>query len=261
MRRGHPSRVLVAVLMITVAAGATAQEELTYEEYRAIAGASVQLLRCAMFEPLDGESGMMLVVGDRFGKLNAYAIKPGGQRERVWTSRQLDGAPEEVLVVDLAGDGLDDHIVCRTRRRLYVFKLDDFFNSFESQPNDYADIQAFGVANVDNDPQAEIVLIAANKLHYVDGLSFTLQFTSLNDYEATRMRLGDVTGNNVADIVLNTGQVIDAGTGEVIWEDEVFGTRLELLDIDGDGVLEVLTESDGLPFKVWDVDFKQEKRF
>ncbi len=55
--------------------------------------------------------------------------------------------------------------------------------------------------------------------------------------------------------------MIDASTGEVSWQDEVFGNRLELLDIDGDGVLEILTEGDATPLKVWDVDFRQEKRF
>ncbi|MBD3222768.1 hypothetical protein GF314_16175 [bacterium] len=261
MRRGRACRAWLLGILATVAVTAGAQPELTYEEYRSIARSSIQLLHCAMYEPLDGEVGMMMVLADRFGKLNAYRLLPGNQRERVWSSRNLDGAAEEVLIADLEGDGLEDHIVCRTRRRIYVFRLEDFFNSFESQPNDYTDIRAFAIGNVDSDPAAEIVINADDKLHYVDGLSFTREFTSLNDYEATRMRVGDVTGDNVADIVLNTGQVIEASTGEIIWEDEVFGSRLELFDLDGDGVLEVMTESDGLPFRVWDVDFKQEKRF
>jgi hypothetical protein len=253
--------ILTSSILVLLSTSALAQPELDYREYQAIARSSIMLKQCAMYEPLDGDVGMFMVVGDRFGKLNAYRILPGGQRERVWTSRNLDGPPVEVLVVDLAGDGLDDHIVCRTQRRIYAFKLDDFFNSFESQPNDYNEIRAFDVANVDNDPASEIVVNADNKLHYIDGVTYVREFTSLNDYQATLIRCGDVTGDGNNDIVLNTGQVIEAGSGNVIWEDEVFGTRLELLDLDGDGVLEVMTESDGIPLKVWDVDFKQEKRF
>jgi hypothetical protein len=261
MRSLVSRRALPLVLLLLLAVSAVAQTELSYEEYRAIARAAIQLEHCAMFEPLDGEVGLHVVVGDRFGKLNVYHYAPGGQRERIWTSRQLDGAPEEVLVADLDGDQLDDHLICRTARRVYAFKLDDFFNSFESQPNDYTEIRAFAVGNVDGDPALEIVINADDKLHYVDGVSFTREFTSLNDYQATRIRCGDVTGDGQADIVLNTGQVVDASTGDVIWQDEVFGSRLELLDLDGDGTLEVMTEGEGTPLKVWDVDFRQEKRF
>ena len=99
------------------------------------------------------------------------------------------------------------------------------------------------------------------KLHYVDGRTFSRDWTSINEYEATRMVCGDVDGDERNEIVLNTGQVIDSASGEVEWEDQVFGNRVELLDIDGDGILEVLTESDGLPLRVWDVDYRSEKRF
>jgi len=261
MRRVPSFRLLLAGVLVLLGSSVLAQDELTYQEYQALARTSIQIKQCAMYEPLDGEPGMYLVVGDRFSKLNVYRILPGGQRERVWTSRNLDGAPNEVLVVDLLGDGLDDSIVCRTARRIYIFSLDEFFNVYESQSNEFTEIRAFAVANVDNDPASEIVINADDKLQYLDGVSHVREFTSLKDYQATLIRCGDVTGDGNNDIVLNTGQVVEASSGEVVWEDQVFGTRLELLDLDGDGVLEVLTESDGIPLKVWDVDFKQEKRF
>jgi hypothetical protein len=70
-----------------------------------------------------------------------------------------------------------------------------------------------------------------------------------------------VDGDERVELVLNTGQVLDSGTGEVEWADQVFGTRLELLDFDGDGILEILTEGPGSPLRVWDADFRAEKRF
>jgi hypothetical protein len=33
----------------------------------------------------------------------------------------------------------------------------------------------------------------------------------------------------------------------------------EILDIDGDGIPEVLSESDGLPLRIFDVDHRKEK--
>jgi len=263
MRRHSALGALLLGLMLMSAGSALAQSEseLTYAEYRAIAQTAVQLKHCAMFEPLDGEVGMNLVVGDRFGKLNVFRMLPGDQRELVWTSRQLVGAVMEVLVADLDVDSLDDHLVCRTQRHVYVFKLGDFFQAYETESGRYNDIRAFTVANVDNDPAAEIIINADNKLYYLDGANFSDEYTSLNDFQATRIRCGDVTGDGRNEIVLDTGQVVNASTGEVIWGDETFGPRLELLDVDGDGILEVLTEGDGTPLKVWDIDFRQEKRF
>ena len=260
-------RILVLVLSLWVgllgpAASLPLPDELTYAEYRAIIRVAEQLQRCAMFEPLDGEAGLHLVVGDRFGKINVFRLRGERQHERVWASQQLEGNAEEVLVADLSGDGLDDHIICRTARRLYAWDLNnDFFLSYESQPNDFQAIRAMTVANVDQTPSNEIILNADDKIHYIDGVTFTRKWTSLNNYQATRIRCGDVDGDGRMDIVLNTGQVLNSGTGEVKWEDEVFGQRFELLDIDGDGLLEILTESDGAPLRAFDVDRRAEKRF
>jgi hypothetical protein len=253
-----PAVILAALLPLP----ARSQQELSYAEYHAIARASYHLQHCAMFEPLGGESGMFLVIGDRYGRVNVYRLNAGTDHDRVWASQSLDGNPTEVLVADLDGDGLDDHIVCSTARRIYAFDLaSDYYMAYESQPTDFQDIRAITIADLDEDPAQEIVVNADNKLHYVDGVSFTREWTSLNEYEATRIRCGDVDGDDRVEIVLNTGQVVDSATGEVEWDDQAFGSRLELLDFDGDGVLEVLTESDGTPMRVWDIDFRAEKRF
>ncbi len=254
-------RLLVPVLLMA-ASLAAAQDELSYDQYRAIAETSARLKHVAMFEPLSGEAGMNIVVGDRYGKVDVFALQPDGESKPVWKSRQLAGNADEVLCVDLSGDGLDDAIVARTSGgRLYVWSLDGFQLLFESLSNDYQQIQAFAVANVDQDPQAEIVLLADHKLNYVDGQSFSRDWTSLQDYDATRLVVGDVDGDGRPELVLNTGQILDSGSGAVKWEDEAFGNRVQLLDIDGDGILEVLTESDGLPLRVFDIDYRNEKRF
>ncbi|PIE75927.1 hypothetical protein CSA17_04930 [bacterium DOLJORAL78_65_58] len=88
------------------------------------------------------------------------------------------------------------------------------------------------------------------------------EYTSINDFQASLMRCGDVDGDGRNEIVLNSGKIVDAQTGSVEWEEEALFTYLELLDIDGDGILEVITEN-GLagPLKVYDMDYGNEVRF
>jgi hypothetical protein len=140
--------------------------------------------------------------------------------------------------------------------------MEDFSLTWESLPQEYRAISCFTVANVDEDVQSEIVMVADNKIFFVDGKNLTRDFTSMRDYEATMVRCGDVDGDSRVEIVLNSGQVVDSISGEVEWEDEPFYAKIELLDIDGDGMPEILTESnhDGA-LKVYDMDYRSEKRF
>lgn len=259
-------RAVLAMVFLFAAAGlagrASAQDdELTYAEYRRITESTYRLKHTAMYEPLEGERGMNVVVGDRFGQVNVYHLEPGGGSNRLFKSRTLAGPVDEVLVGDLDGDGLDESILARTPSQIYVFRMTDFQMMFESLTNDYRLIHCFTIANVDQDVAAEIVLNADQKINYIDGVTFSRDWTSLQDYEATRILVGEVDGDGRPELVLNTGQVLDSASGAIKWEDEVFGSRMELLDFDGDGILEVLTESDGMALKVYDIDYRAEKRF
>lgn len=244
------------------APAAQAQGELTYQQYRDLARLAESLDHIAQFEPLQGDAGMFLAVAERFGTVQVLKSDARGVRT-VWKSNQLAGIPEEVIVADLSGDGLDDALLCRTSAaRIYAWDLEEFSPLWESLSGEYQAVPCFTAANVDEDPAAEIVLVADNRLVYVDGGSFTKQFTSISEYSATQVRCGDVDGDGRAEIVLNSGKVVDAGTGDVEWEDEPFFGKIELLDLDGNGVLEVLTENPGGgPLKVFDIGGRREVRF
>ena len=164
--------------------------------------------------------------------------------------------------MDLDGDGFEDAFVARTSAgMIYVWSMDDYHLIYESLPNDFERIACFTAANMDDDPAVELVVNADRHIYYIDGDAFTRDWTSMQEYEATQILCGDVDGDDRIEIVLNSGQVIDAASGDVEWEEEVFGSRIELLDFDGDGVLEVLTESPGTPLRIFEIDNRDEKRF
>jgi hypothetical protein len=240
---------------------ASAQEELSYAEFRAISRTAERLLHTTMFEPLEGQNGMYFALGDRFNRVNVYRIT-GDTSERVWRSQSLSGNVDELLVIDRDGDELDDSLVARTSAgRIYVWSLDDYRLQFESLAGDYTLITCFTAANMDDDPQTELVINADRLIYYLDCSTFNRDFTSLNEAEATEIRCGDVDGDDRVEVVLNTGAVLDGLSGNVEWAEEAFGQRLELLDFDGDGILEVLAETDGGVLRVFEIDNRVELRF
>lgn len=259
-RRAVFALVLAVVAGLSFSAGA--QTELSYRQYRDLSRMADGLDHLVQFEPLQGETGMYYAVAERFGTVQVVKVDGRGSRT-VWKSNQLAGIPEEVLVADLSGDGLDDALLCRTGgARVYAWALDGFAPLWESLSGEYTQITAFTAANVDEDPAAEIVMIADARLVYVDGGTFTKQFTSIAEYAATEIRCGDVDGDGRADVVLNSGKVVDARSGDIKWEDEPFFGRIELFDLDGNGVAEVLTENPGGgPLKVFDIGGRREIRF
>ncbi len=241
---------------------ATAQGELSYVQYRDLSWAADRIDHFAKFEPIHGEEGMFFAIGDRFGTVQVVKMDARGA-SRVWKSNQLSGVPEEVITADLDGDQLEDTILCRTNSgTVYAWGMDGYNLNWESLPGEYTTVSCFTTANLDDDQANEIVMLADNRIVYVDGSNFSKQFTSINEYQATQIRCGDVDGDNRVEIVLNSGQVLDSNSGDVEWEDETFFGKIELLDIDGDGIPEVLTENPGGgPLKVFDVDYRAEVRF
>jgi len=251
--------LLTLQLGVNVAPASAVQEELGFLEFQQLVRAANRLDKLAMLEPVTEDVGMYLVMGDRFGVVHVYHLT-GGASDEVWKSKQLNGVVDEVEVADLDGDAYEDAIVARSSSGvIYVWSAEDFNLIYESLTTDFEKINAMTFGDVDDDDAIEIILNADMHIHYLDGLSFNREWTSMHEYEATRMLCGDVDGDNRNEIILNNGQVLDARSGDVEWEDEVFGSRIELLDMDGDGVLEIITESDGTVVKIYDVDHRKEK--
>ena len=71
--------------------------------------------------------------------------------------------------------------------------------------------------------------------------------------------VGDVDGDDEAEIILNTGFVLDGFTRTLEWESvEEFGNVMELADIDGDRKLELIG-GNAKATKIWDIDMRREK--
>jgi hypothetical protein len=208
--------------------------------------------------PVDTEAGQRMVYGDRYGVVRVVRLTGDGARE-IWRSRTLEGgAVLEVLAEDL-DDNESVEIVARTQQgRMVVF--DELFNArWESLPEDYNQISAMAIANMDNDRAYEIVVLADGTIDYIDGSQFNREYRSTQQYRATEMAIGNVDTDFDLEIVLNTGTVIDAISGEPEWETDSFGQFVELLDLDGDGMQEILGHTANQFMRIFDADLQQEK--
>jgi hypothetical protein len=199
-----------------------------------------------------------IVYGTSRGRLHVLELQRGLYRE-IWVSPSLVTRIREVCIADLNGDGRYAIIAYNTRGYMYVFSLNDFSMIWQAPEMQFQSIEAITVAQVDRDPQKEILFLSSGVLYIYDGKDFFEEWRSGDIYEATDVVAGDVDGDGDIEIVLSTGQVLDAWSHAVEWESpDPFGDHIELADIDGDGRLEVVASS-GETAIIFDIDERREK--
>lgn len=258
MRDIRPMLALcLLVLILALPASAQRLRNLDYFRVLAMDHAAMRVKPVALL-PVDADEGQKMVYGDRYGFLRVIQVTNDRVTE-IWRSRRLEGgAVLHTIVEDLDGDGRFEIIAYNQQGRIFVFDA-DYSVRWESLPEDYRNITAMTVANVDDDLAYEIVLLSDGQLNYVDGQGFNREYQGTQSYQATEMAVGNVDTDLEMEIVLNTGTVIDVTRGEPEWETESFGEIVELVDIDGDGVEEILGYSLNQLLLIYDADERQEK--
>ena len=251
-------KTVFVILLILIALPLMAKDQLGYWEYKAAARAAERLDHVAWIGSLEDDFGPYLAVGDRFGLVRILYLTDG-QSEEIWSSKQLNGIVQQVIASDLDDGGYDELIAWTNVGSVYVWSAHTQRMKYESLMNDFEKITCMCVGNVDDDSAYEIILNADDKIHYLDGKTFNREYSSISEFQASRIACGDVDGDGSMELVLNTGQVLDANNCEEEWSEKVFGNRIELLDIDGDGIPEILTESDNSSLRIFDADYRKEK--
>ncbi|MCP4547737.1 MAG: hypothetical protein GY835_14850 [bacterium] len=181
---------------------------------------------------------------------------------RIKTTRQREvWAPvKEIRVADCTGNTRPNLVVTTRRGDLFVINLDNMKDIWRLQEGKYQDISTFTVANVDEDPKPEIIMIADGHLVIMTGDEEIEEFSSSEEYTATMIRVADVDADGHDEIVLNTGHVLDAQFRQLEWEFEGdFGQQFDILDIDGDGKLEIVCTLPGVGLQIIDADERRIK--
>ncbi len=215
-------------------------------------------IRFNTFAAVPNDSRGRIAYGTERG--NVYVLEfENGYYRNIWSSPSMATRIQEVQFADLDGDGRYALIAYNTRGHLAIWNIDDFSVRWESPETQFNSIEALTAAQVDRDPQLEILFMSEGRLFIYDGKHFVEEWRSQQIFDATDIVVGDVDGDSEPDIILNTGFVLDAFTRSLKWESlDEFGEILELADIDGDGKLELISGSVG-GTKVWDIDMRREK--
>ena len=86
------------------------------------------------------------------------------------------------------------------------------------------------------------------------------EWRSTQAYEATDMIVGNVDKDPEIEIIMNTGEILSSKFKNVKWKSDIeLGDRLYLIDIDDDGILELVNEYDQSYVRIIDVDERREK--
>ena len=208
-----------------------------------------------------------IVYGDAQGSLHVVRYVDGRGYEE-WKSEPLGSAVLGVFVEDVDADG-EFEIIAYTFTRIVLYSAEDY--SFIWQIRE--DITHMAIANVDDDPQLELVYLVKSLGHsemhihvydclesFEQGISDVIPKESIH---AQSMVIADFDDDYGLEAVLNTGVVVDMETLIVEWYfADGFGDRLGFLDIDGDGVLELIGEVGGLRhsryLRIFNVDIQSE---
>jgi hypothetical protein len=174
--------------------------------------------------------------------------------------REVWAPVKELRAADVTGDHNPELIATTRRGDLFVINLGNLEDIWRTPEGYFSSISAFTVANVDGDSKMEILLIADDRLVIMTGDEETEEYRSTEEYLATQIIVADVDNDSQDEIVLNTGQVLDAQFRQLEWAFRTkFGDKIDVFDIDGDGNLEIVGTSAAGDIRIIEADERRVK--
>jgi outer membrane protein assembly factor BamB len=212
----------------------------------------------AQVVPLDSLGAWGIMYADTYGKLHLLRATPKGWKLE-WEVTNLGAKIRKFFVRDLDGNGIPEIIIATVDGRILVYSMETYQNIWQNLEDNFSSIEAIEVANVDDDPQLELVYLAEGHLYIVDGKTKSRQWVSQRTFTASEIIVGNVDKDPQMEIILNSGVIIDSRfyNVEVEW-DRPFGDRIALYDMNNDGIPEVIGEFSDYSLRVYDVYARRE---
>ncbi len=214
------------------------------------------------FVVLDGteEHPVRFLYSDVAAHLHVYGVK-GDRTEMIWETATMGSAVTSLNVTELREGGPPHLVVSTARGRIIVFDAINFERLGENFLEPFETISCMAIENIDNDPQKELIFIGDGFLNIYDSESTALEWRSQDRYEAQEILVANVDDDPQPEIILNTGKIIDSRFYTVEPSNVAsgtFGTRIRLIDMNGDGYPEIVGEMPGFALRVYDVSAQRE---
>lgn len=180
-----------------------------------------------------------------------------GKVELEWESTTLGSRASALLVRDLDRDGDRELVIATKGGRILIYDLGSYDLIWENFQNPFPRVLCLTAADIDQDPQDELIFIAGEQggthLNIWDGLNFTFEWVSERQYSAEQILIANLDSDSQMEIILNTGIVVDSRFYNIDLTAPRFGDRISLADMNGDGVPEVIGNNPDFSIRVYDI--------
>lgn len=205
-----------------------------------------------------------MVYGEQFGYLHILDADGNGDFTESWKSPPLNGEIRGVFVANLDRTGEAEIVAYTANGNIFVYGYDSHEMKFRTTDGLYKRIDCMLVANLDASPELELLFITdTGKMIQFDPISKFEEWTSTETYTATDMALGNVDNDPGEELILNTGEIINFQFKAMKWKMDAVtvgaDSRLYLIDVDRDGILELVVEYTQQYIRIFDIDQRHEK--
>lgn len=214
-----------------------------------------------------------MVYGEEQGYIRILEADDNDNFREVWKSPPCNSPIRGLFVHDLYGDGQTQIVAYTANGNFYIYDYQKHNLIYKTPEGTYQNINCMIIANMDSDPQMELFFIGVKpgtgsaardaptgNLVQFDPKTLFEEWTSSDLYSATDILIGNVDNDPEPEIILNTGEILSLRFKDVEWKSTIdFGSRIYLIDMDSDGILELVTEYGESYIKIIDVDQRQEK--
>lgn len=192
--------------------------------------------------PMDGQP-LRFLYGDTGPHVHVYEVTKGRARQ-VWETGNLGAPVAGLMFRDLNKDGTYSLILATRSGRLVAYDGKNYERVWENFQEPFRIISCITAANLDSDPQDEVILIGqtaqdpGSYIFIYDSVSRGLEWKSQEIFEATEILVANVDSDPQMEIILNSGFIIDSrfyNIQLVKRDGGGFGEDMTLIDMNDDG--------------------------